>query len=174
VSAIQCASASDPEGVEERKLAARAASTMAGAAAGVHGSTTSTLVLVVALLTLSTKLLGLDEVKALLQRVVSSTTDDAEAVLGGAGLGVVGRRADEQSRIACRGNVRAVDCVVLCLLDEDGCFGMGEGELPSAHQGRREVAILGASSSSLTMLKSVAGQSSWMQPMASETQDTVN
>jgi hypothetical protein len=47
----------------------------------------STLVLVVALLTLSTKLLGLDDVVALLQRVVAWIADDAEGVLGGAGLG---------------------------------------------------------------------------------------
>jgi hypothetical protein len=50
-------------------------------------STTSGLVLIVTLLTLCTKLFGLDEVKALLQGVVASTTDDAEGVLEGAGLG---------------------------------------------------------------------------------------
>jgi hypothetical protein len=42
----------------------------------------------------------------------------------------------------------------------------------SARESALSIAMSCSSSSSLTILKSVAGRSSWMRPMASETQDT--
>jgi hypothetical protein len=93
----------------------------------------------------NTKLLGLDEIKTHLQRVVALTTDNAEGVLGGAGLGAIGQQAGEQSRIASRCNEGAVDSVALNLLNVEGDFGIGEGELLSVHQVQREVAVLGTS-----------------------------